>query len=185
MILSIFFISILNVLFILIFSKYATTLNLIDIPSTRKNHKGEVPLIGGIVIYSSIFIFNIINPQDYWVSVIIYSTFIIVLMGAIDDSFQLGVTIRLISQVIGSLIILGSGLKIINFGTYAFLPNFDLGIFSVFITIISVVALTNAINFMDGVDGLSAGLTFVSLVTLIMYSLFFSDFHFPPTFYFF
>ena len=45
----------LNVFLILIFSKIANKINLVDIPNHRKLHDFNVPLIGGICIYLMFF----------------------------------------------------------------------------------------------------------------------------------
>ncbi len=53
-----------------------------------------------------------------WILSILLSSLVIVILGALDDSLQLGVTIRLISQLIASLIVIGSGLQIVDVGYF-------------------------------------------------------------------
>ena len=52
----IFSLVITNTILIIFFSFLAKYFNLIDKPSERKSHIGEIPLIGGIAIYFSIII---------------------------------------------------------------------------------------------------------------------------------
>ena len=47
---------IINIFFIYFYSLFSKKIGLIDFPDSRKLHKGFIPLVGGIVIYSSIFV---------------------------------------------------------------------------------------------------------------------------------
>ena len=48
-------------------------LNLIDKPSGRKKHKGNIPLIGGIAIYINLFVYSYFYELSYHFNVIIYT----------------------------------------------------------------------------------------------------------------
>ena len=100
----------------------------------------------------------------------------ILILGAMDDAIELGVTIRLISQFIATLLILGSGLWIVDIGDYFFFNTINIGIFGILLTFLCVIGLTNAINFIDGSDGLCASTVLVALCTLISYSFFFGQY---------
>ena len=104
--------------------------------------------------------------------IIILSSGIILVLGALDDAIELGVTVRLISQLIASLIVLGSGLSIIDIGDYYYFAPIELGIFGILLTLLSVIGLTNAINFIDGIDGLCSGLVLSALFSLFFYIYF-------------
>ena len=95
-----------------------------------------------------------------------------VILGAFDDAIELGVTFRLILQLISSLLIIGSGLVIIDIGDYMFLPNIKIGILSTIFTVFCVIGLTNAFNFIDGADGLCGGLFLISIISLLFFSFF-------------
>ena len=60
-------------------------------------------------------------------------------MNILDDIIELGVTFRLVSQLISCLIIIGSGLFITNIGDYMFLPNIQIGILSTIFTVFCVI----------------------------------------------
>jgi len=49
-----FFVGI-EILLIFIFAKIAIKIQLIDIPNERKVHKGNIPLVGGVIIFSTFF----------------------------------------------------------------------------------------------------------------------------------
>ena len=102
--------------------------------------------------------------------IIFLSSSVIVILGAIDDSLQLGVTIRLVSQLIASLVVIGSGLQIVDIGAYSNISAIHLGHFGILLTIISVIGLINAFNFIDGIDGLSSGLFFVAISSILFFS---------------
>ena len=107
---------ILTLIFILIFSYLSPFFNLIDYPNTRKLHKGTVPLVGGIAIYCAIITILPFLNLDYQLLIIILSSSIVLILGAIDDAIELGVILRLISMLIAGFIVLGSGLSIVDIG---------------------------------------------------------------------
>ena len=45
---------IINLFLIYFYSFFAVKINLLDVPDQRKRHAGSIPLIGGLVIYTSI-----------------------------------------------------------------------------------------------------------------------------------
>ena len=141
-----------------------------------------MPIVGGIVIYLSLLIILQFLNSDYWTNLIIYSAIVIVVMGALDDAFQLNVTTRLVCQIIACILIFGGGLKILDLGNYQYLPYLQLGIFGFFLSGIAVVSLTNAMNFMDGLDGLSASLSSSAIIGILSFSFIYNDFIFNPIF---
>ena len=169
----IFICSILSILFL---STIARKINLVDIPNERKIHTGKIPLIGGLAIYINLILFIFLKNDIYFFDVIILTSFIVILVGLVDDLKDIGITIRLIFLLITSLIIIGSGLSITNIGNYYYFNPIQLGIFGILLTVLSVVGLTNAINFLDGIDGLSSGTVLVSLTSIIIYGKFFNQY---------
>ncbi len=163
------FLSVISFLILLyLYRKLSYKLNLIDRPNYRKRHIGEIPLIGGLVIYTNILIFSFLYNIDYHLNVILITSSILIILGAIDDANDIGVTFRLIAQLMCCLIIIGSGLAINNIGNYMFLPKINIGILSVLFTVFCVIGLTNAFNFIDGIDGLCSSLVFVSISTILL-----------------
>lgn len=154
----------------LIFKYFAKYLKLLDYPSIRKNHEGNVPLVGGIIIYFNVLIFFIFQENTYYFNIIFLTTSILLILGCIDDAIGLGVVFRLVTQLICCLIIIGSGLTITDIGNYSFFPNFEIGILSIIFTVFCVIGLTNAFNFIDGIDGLCSGLFLISILTLLFFS---------------
>ncbi len=155
-----------------VLTKSAYRYDLVDKNDFRKIHQGKIPLIGGLLIYFSfainILIFDI--TINYNFLVIFLSIFLILLVGILDDKYNIPPYIRLFFQIITISIIINSGLSI----TKITLNNLDIsiGIFGFFFTIVCLVAITNAYNFIDGIDGLCSSLFLIPLLTiiLIMYS---------------
>ena len=152
------------------FYKIAPLFKLVDSPNYRKIHKGEVPLVGGIIIFLNILFYSFFYEASYYLNFILYTSSILLFLGVIDDSIELGINFRLITQLASSLIIVGSGLMIKNIGAYSFLPNIEIGFISVIFTVFCVIGLTNAFNFMDGIDGLCAGLSLIAIISVIFFS---------------
>ena len=168
--LNLFIIYILINFFLTFFFYYfSKIIKLVDKPDHRKFHSGNIPLIGGLVIYFSLLIIIQYLDLDYFQKLIFYSSSIIVFFGLLDDILHLGVKIRLISQLMASSIIVGGGLSIIDIGDYYYFSVFNLGIFGIMLTIFSILGLTNAINFIDGTDGVCSILVIVALISLISY----------------
>lgn len=152
----------------------SSRVGLIDRPSSRKLHKGNVPLIGGITIYLSILIFiNFVN-DDPLITNIFYISGIVLFMGMLDDIFELTVWIRLIGQFIVTLLAIGAGISIDSLGNYYYFGNINLYIFGTLLTFISIIGLTNAFNFIDGLDGLCGGQLLLSLI-FICISIFLNE----------
>ena len=169
----IYFYSILSfIIILLILKSIALKLNLIDKPNFRKLHAGNIPLIGGLIIYFNILIFSYFFETSNYMTTILLTSIILILLGALDDAVELGVIFRLIAQLACSLIVIGSGLIINNIGDYMFTPQIQIGYLSILFTVFCVIGLTNSFNFIDGVDGLCAGLAFTSILSILAISYF-------------
>lgn len=166
--LLIFFI-ILQSLLIVFYSKISKEIGFIDYPSGRKNHKGLIPLVGGISIYSSMIIFFVIFPTNFPHKIIFASSFLIFFIGLLDDKFNLGVLERLFFQIIATLLVIGFNIKIIDIGQISNI-YFHLGNFGLVLSFLCIIGFTNAINFTDGMDGLAAGYILNCLFAIIFFS---------------
>ena len=180
----IFFVSTLaTFLSILIFRPFAKKLGIVDKPSKRKTHSGDIPLIGGISIFIGFYISLIGEYTDNNILLaFILSSFFIFLLGFIDDCYPLSPKIRIIIQIfIVSLMVWYTGLKFDTFGHSFGLSNqLDLGIFSYPITILGIVFVTNAYNLMDGADGVAGGLVFLALIGISSIEIFFGILYLNP-----
>ena len=160
-------IPIIFLIYYLLFKILAYKINLIDYPGTdKKRHYGNIPLIGGPVIYLTLFTLVFLYDFEYFYTYLILVSGIIVVLGIIDDTSNIRIEIRIFFQIIASLILYFLGYSIISLGIYDFLGEIKLGYLSLFFTIICVLLISNSSNFIDGIDGLCASFSIVNLVIL-------------------
>lgn len=147
----------------------ALNYGLTDKPTSRKAHKGRVPLLGGIVIWLSVVIATLasnIQIPHAWAFYLAGS--LTVLLGAIDDKYNLSVRIRFAMQIIISLIMaVGAENTINNLGAILGPDIILLNGFSYLFTVICIVGVMNAINMMDGIDGLAASVCLISFAGIL------------------
>jgi len=156
---AIFFITAFIFLFFL--RKVAKKINLVDRPNERKIHQGAVPLVGGISIYLTLMLALWFKP-DLLTSSDIYvlCASVLVIMGAIDDKYDVDYRIRLVVQIlISCAMIFGAGLSLKSLGGLAFGHEIILGPLGYIVTVFAVLGAINAFNMVDGIDGLLGGLT--------------------------
>ena len=157
--------------FILFFaSKISYKFNLVDIPNQRKKHSKPVAYTGGLtisIIYIiSISLFNIGNEKlDY----ILILSFLIAIIGFIDDKHQLNFIQKLSLQFIIILYLTTVKKFYLNdLGEYNHF-KLQLSFLAIPFTLLCVLLLINAFNYFDGLDGT---LSFVTItVLLILYFL--------------
>ena len=143
---------------------FAISINLVDKPNNRKKHKGFVPLIGGLAMFFGFLITILsssIDLNDF--KYFILASFIVVIVGALDDHRDMSVGFRILFQLIAALIIAAvADINIVSLGDLLSREVIYLGSWSIFFTIISIITAMNAVNMADGIHGL-AGLN--SLIT--------------------
>ena len=125
----------------------------------RKIHDFNTPLIGGISIYSSLFIIYSLfsNFNDDFIKILLLNSSLIVLLGIIDDYKNINYKLRVFFIIfITCLIIYLTEIFISNLGIFFNIKFINLGNYWFIIYNFSVFALVNAFNFMDGIDGLVA-----------------------------
>lgn len=160
---------------VMTFRPLAIGLGLVDRPCARKQHIGNVPLVGGLAIYTAICVSSFLFVDfDNQYKLYLISTAFMVLIGALDDYHDLDAGLRLVAQfLIGSLMVFGADLYISDLGNLFGLGNVDLGWFGPLFTLLAVVAAINAFNMTDGIDGLVGTLsinTFVAMGVLAVIS---------------
>lgn len=155
----------------------AARFGLLDQPGGRKVHSGRIPLIGGLAIYLAMWIVVAITPDTSQnVLILLACAGILVLVGAIDDRYDLPVLPRLAAQ--GTATVLMIELS----GLYLHSPMPALGLVALdpalgkALTILAVVGLINAFNMIDGIDGLAGTLALISVLTLAIGQAFFGYF---------
>lgn len=141
--------------------------NVYDIPDYRKLHEKPTPLFGGVAIYMAFVIVVLIN-FDFSLQLkgIIIGSTIIAAAGVLEDTFGLSAKMRLLSQILAVLVLIGYDVRL-HIGP----ESRWIFLLESILTLIWVVGITNAFNFFDGMDGLATGLAgiasfFIGVVVL-------------------
>ena len=162
-------------------SPLARRLGLVDSPTARKHHRGEIPTIGGIAIFVALALVGsfwgdsnqtliTVNGSDaLWV--FMGCGAFLVATGMLDDRFRLGVFVRVLTEVLVAIAVI----ELLDLQV-AWLGNlFNSGIVYLSpalaypFTVIAIFGIINAFNMLDGMDGLLASLV---ITTLALFHLF-------------
>ncbi|EEY50148.1 undecaprenyl-phosphate N-acetylglucosaminyl 1-phosphate transferase [Vibrio cholerae CT 5369-93] len=144
--------------------KVAKKIGLVDKPNERKLHQGSIPLVGGIAICFSLAYFLFNNPNVIPHSSL-YATCItlLVIIGALDDKYDLNFKIRIMIQAgLSIAMMMIGGIELHTIGNVFGFGEVKLGLAGYVITILAVVGAINAFNMVDGIDGLLGALSIVT-----------------------
>ncbi|KGJ99262.1 UDP-N-acetylglucosamine--undecaprenyl-phosphate N-acetylglucosaminephosphotransferase [Pseudoalteromonas sp. ND6B] len=148
--------------------KVARRVGLVDKPSGRKMHTGNVPLVGGVAICITIvnYIYthpNMINHANLYMLCICGLTAV----GALDDRFDLSVKIRMLVQALISIaMIYFANAELHTLGNLLGFGAINLGVLGGLVTVFAVIGCINAFNMVDGIDGLLGGLSIVTFASI-------------------
>lgn len=148
--------------------KVAKKIGLVDKPNSRKRHQGAIPLVGGISVFAGIT-FALILTKSYQPDRLMYLSCagILVLVGALDDRFDISVRLRAIVQAIVAIVMMAcAGIYLTSFGYVIGPVELNVGPFGYLLTLFAVWAAINAFNMVDGIDGLFGGVSCVSFCAL-------------------
>lgn len=158
--------------------RWAPLLRLVDQPGERKVHIRPTPRGGGLAI----FLGFLVALLDVWTTVFNLATaphsllqlemlrfvglgFLVVLLGLLDDWFNLPWPIRLTAQAaLAAAVVIWVASSPFHRTQYSILSTQYPVIAGVFATI-WIVALINAFNMLDNMDGLSAGVAWIAAAT--------------------
>ena len=130
--------------------KLAFKIGAIDKPDSRRVHTRIMPRLGGLAIYIGFVLATIASlevTKDI-IGILLGGT-IIVVVGVLDDKYQLPAKVKLLGQILAACVLVAFGIQIewVNnpLGGYLYLEYF-----SIPITIFWVVSFTNVVNLIDG-----------------------------------
>ena len=155
----------------------AIKFNLVDIPSHRKQHQGQIPLIGGLTIFAGLILSALLTAiflpdalGNGKLSILLATSGIILIMGLVDDYRNLGAKLRFAIQVAACLImIMSTGIYVKTLGGIAGFGEVNLGIWGIPFTVLAVVGFINALNMMDGIDGLAGGIALMAIFAILVF----------------
>lgn len=142
---------------------------LVDVPNARKIHAKPVPLVGGLSLFiMAVVLLLMTKTVNLFSFYLILATGMVVVVGLLDDLYQLSALWRFMVQIIASLIVVYfTQVHLITFGYLLFSGwEINLEFLAIPVTVFGVVGVINALNMADGIDGLAA-MTF-SLPVLVM-----------------
>ena len=151
--------------------KLAHHLNFIDQPGKRKINKKIIATAGGTAIYLAFMIpLRFFLPANQTIKGIMIGGSFMLILGLLDDKFEISAPLKFFGQIIGALILVYYGVKI-NFITNPFGGFIYFGIYAVPVTVFWIVSIINTINLIDGLDGLAAGVSIIAVLTLFAVAL--------------
>jgi UDP-GlcNAc:undecaprenyl-phosphate GlcNAc-1-phosphate transferase len=144
----------------------------------RDNHSKPTPRIGGIAMFFGFLVSLAIAAPIGWFDVVFAdpgpiiaisaAALIIMVIGFLDDLYDLDWTLKLAGQFLAAGVLAWNGVQIVS------LPIFGItvGSFGVsfVVTVFLAVLIMNAVNFIDGLDGLVAGVVLIGTVVFFIYS---------------
>lgn len=157
---------IVTVMCMLVFRPVAAAVGLVDVPGGRKRHDEPVPIIGGIGMSIGLGVGTTLVPHPEFWNPTLLGVYLLVIVGTVDDRFDLPPNVRLVAQSCAALLaVLASGTVVTSLGEPLFF-RVGLGVFAVPFTVLFVITVINAFNLIDGIDGLSGGLALLALVSM-------------------
>lgn len=150
----------------------------VDKPDNRKVHKKIMPRLGGLAIYIAFLIGVVSSLELTWDIVgILTGATVIVIVGILDDVYQLPAKVKLLGQIVAACILIAFDIRIewVNnpLGGYIYLDKF----ISIPLTVFWVISFTNVVNLIDGLDGLAAGVSAIASLTVIFVAIQMGYFH--------
>ncbi len=162
------------VVLVLIALKKFPDWGLMDRPTKYGLRRKPIPYYGGLAIFFAFLIAALsFLPWDLNLLGMLSAGALIVLVGFLDDYFEVSPWVRIFIQFLAAVILAIAGIGILSinlpfFGTIAFGDSFLL---SAGFTVVWMIAIVNAMNFLDGVSGLSSGVGIVAALTVFFLSI--------------
>ena len=158
-------------------SAIAKKVGAVDKPNKRRINKVPVPRMGGMAIYFGFLVavlcFADIAPAE--IRGIVLGSVMMVVLGALDDVYQLPALAKFIVQILIAVFVIGHGVCvdiITNPIPWAESQYIDIGWLRYPVTVLWIVGVTNAVNLIDGLDGLAVGTSTIACVTLFIIALY-------------
>lgn len=150
--------------------KVAKKVGLVDTPNARKQHDGDIPLVGGIAVFVTIAQFVYTNSfMVPHANLFLTSIAILTVLGAVDDKFDISFKVRLIAQILLAVAMMYFTEFKLNFiGDILGTGTLEFGFLAPTITILAVLGAINAFNMVDGIDGLLGGISIVTFTSLAL-----------------
>src|SRR6185295_9605604 len=155
-----------TILFMFALRPLARGMGLIDRPGGRKMHVGEVPVIGGLAMAGGLAIGALYSHTALeGFAFFLTATAVLVLIGALDDRYDLPASVRFLAQICAALLMVaGADVYAVDIGQPFFGAPVELGWLSTPFSIVIVLTAINAFNMFDGSDGVAGIQALIALV---------------------
>lgn len=156
--------------------RLALRFKITDRPANRKQHRGAVPLLGGLAVFAGVWIPLIllsfwdnnvtraVSEQQYNLGLIFAGGIAMLALGVVDDVRGLRAKWKFMAQFPAATMLVAGGV-VFHQINIPFLGTLELGELDSVVSILWLVGITNAWNLIDGVDGLAAGVGFCVAAT--------------------
>lgn len=146
--------------------RLANKIGAVDVPRSRHIHTKTTPKLGGLAIFLGFLLgYMIFGTHSSMMNAVLIGSFLIILIGVIDDMVELGAKHKFLGQLAAALVIVCYGNILIEdvsaFGIYI---NFSW--LSYPLTVFFILGCINCINLIDGIDGLSGGISSIYFLTI-------------------
>ncbi len=154
----------------------ARRMGLLDVPGSaaHKQHMRTTPLAGGIALALSlivlVLIFHLANKD---ISSLLVAVIVVFLFGLWDDAKGLGAPIKLVGQMLASILLIASDVSVhfLEGLSIPFLSGNLLIVLDWGVTILWFVGITNAFNLIDSMDGLAVGIAGIAFAFFMIMAL--------------
>ncbi|TYB70649.1 undecaprenyl/decaprenyl-phosphate alpha-N-acetylglucosaminyl 1-phosphate transferase [Bizionia saleffrena] len=158
--------------------------NLTAQPNERTSHKGIVPTLGGIGVFTGFLLTAnvaavLFANYSQLIDLVIFNILVLMLLlvGVSDDIMTIAPRRKFFFQLlIAFLFVLGTNIHIDSFGGLFGIQQLPV-LFAIGFSVFVIVLIINAYNLIDGIDGLAGALgTLISMVMALVF--FYSDYFF-------
>lgn len=154
---------------VLLLSRLAPALGIVDEPGGRKSHSHDIPLVGGLAIFIAIFAMIWILGLAPRVGWFLFALSVVIAIGFWDDVTEVRPGLKFAIQIVASgIMIWGAGIVLQSVGDLIGWRSIGLSVFAIPMTMLAIVGVVNSINMLDGLDGLAGS---VSIVAFAWYAL--------------
>jgi UDP-GlcNAc:undecaprenyl-phosphate GlcNAc-1-phosphate transferase len=127
-------------------------------PKADRWHTHPTAMFGGVAIFlATALAYSLLVPQTSESIIVFAASSILFIVGLVDDLLHIKPYQKLIGQMIGASLVVGTGLK---------MPLTGYELVDIWITVFWIIGITNAINLLDNMDGLAAGIALIAAVSL-------------------
>lgn len=146
----------------------AEMLGLLQTPGGHRRHAQPTPLVGGLGIFAGLLAGWWLSPGLAPMLPVILAGAVVVVVGVLDDRFQLPHWTRFPAHILAGWVLVSlGGVALRDLGALVTEVHAYVGAWSAPLTIFAVVGVINAMNMSDGMDGLAGSLVLVTSAGLL------------------